>query len=187
MPWSLFFECWVFSQLFHSPLWPSSRGSLVPLNFLPLGGDLGLIPGLERSPGEGKGYPLQYSGLESSMDCIAHGVAKSWTQLSNFLFHFHLPIWGYWSFSWQSEFQLALHPTQHFTWYTLHMSEISRWQYTALTYSFPNLEPVRCSMSGSNVSSWPSCLRRQVRWSGVPISLRIFHSLLWSTPSKALV
>ena len=33
-------------------------------------GDLGLIPGLGRSPGEGKGYPLQYSGLENPMDCI---------------------------------------------------------------------------------------------------------------------
>ena len=42
-------------------------------------GDLGLIPGLGRSPGEGKGYPLQYSGLENSMDSIVHGVAKSWT------------------------------------------------------------------------------------------------------------
>ena len=41
-------------------------------------GDLGLIPGLGRSPGGGKGYSLQYSGLENSMDCIVHGVAKSW-------------------------------------------------------------------------------------------------------------
>ena len=40
--------------------------------------DLGLIPGLERSPGEGEGYPLQYSDLENSMDSIVHGVAKSW-------------------------------------------------------------------------------------------------------------
>ena len=40
-------------------------------------GDPGLIPGLGRCPGEGKGYPLQYSGLENSLDCIAHGVAKS--------------------------------------------------------------------------------------------------------------
>ena len=40
-------------------------------------GDLGWIPGLGRSPGEGKGYPLQYSGLENSMDCMVHGVAKS--------------------------------------------------------------------------------------------------------------
>ena len=39
-------------------------------------GDLGLIPGLGRSPGEGKGHPLQYSGLENSMDCIVHGVTK---------------------------------------------------------------------------------------------------------------
>ena len=40
-------------------------------------GDLGLIPGLGRSPGEGKGYPLLYSGLENSKDCIVHGVAES--------------------------------------------------------------------------------------------------------------
>ena len=52
-------------------------------------GDLGLIPELGRSPGEEKGYPLQYSGLENSMDCVIHGVAKSQTQLSDFHFHFH--------------------------------------------------------------------------------------------------
>ena len=39
-------------------------------------GDLGLIPELGRSPGEGDGYPLQYSGLENSMDCIVHGGHK---------------------------------------------------------------------------------------------------------------
>ena len=49
-------------------------------------GDLGSIPGLGRSPGEEKGYPLQYSGLENSMDCIVHGVTKSRTQLSDFHF-----------------------------------------------------------------------------------------------------
>ena len=46
-------------------------------------GDLGLIPGLGRSPGEGKGYPLQYCGLENSMDYIVHGVTKSQTRLNN--------------------------------------------------------------------------------------------------------
>ena len=51
-------------------------------------GDFGLIPGLGRSPKEEKGYPLQYSGLENSMDHIVHGVVKSWTQLSNIHFHF---------------------------------------------------------------------------------------------------
>ena len=50
-------------------------------------GDLDSIPGLGRSPGEGKRYPLQYSGLENSMDYIVHGVAKSQTRLSNFHFH----------------------------------------------------------------------------------------------------
>ena len=40
-------------------------------------GDSGSIPGLQRSPGEGNGYPLQYSGLENSMDCIVHGYKES--------------------------------------------------------------------------------------------------------------
>ena len=51
------------------------------------------IPGLGRFPGEGKGYPLQYSGLENSMDCKVHGVTKSRTQLSNF--HLILPSTGH--------------------------------------------------------------------------------------------
>ena len=50
-------------------------------------GDLDSIPELGRSPGEGKDYPLQYSGLENSMDCIVHGVTKSQTWLSDFHFH----------------------------------------------------------------------------------------------------
>ena len=51
-------------------------------------GYLGSIPGLRRSPGEGKVYPLQYSSLENSLDCVVHGVTKSQTRLSDF--HFHL-------------------------------------------------------------------------------------------------
>ena len=50
-------------------------------------GDLGSIPRLGRSPGEGKGYPLQYSGLENSMDHIVHEVKKSQTRLSDVHFH----------------------------------------------------------------------------------------------------
>ena len=49
-------------------------------------GELDLIPGVGISPVEGKVYPIQYSGLENSMDYIAHGVAKSWTRLSDFHF-----------------------------------------------------------------------------------------------------
>ena len=64
MPWSLFSECWALSQLFHSPLSLSSKGSLALLHFLPSG----------------------------------------WC---------HLHIWGFWYFSWQSWFQLAIHPAQH--------------------------------------------------------------------------
>ena len=49
--------------------------------------DLGSIPELGRSLGEGKGYPFWYSGLENSMDSIVHGVEKSRTRLSDFHFH----------------------------------------------------------------------------------------------------
>ena len=60
-------------------------------------GDLGLIPGSGRSPGEDNGYSLQYSGLENSMDCMeggawkaaVHRVAEGRTQLSDFSFTFH--------------------------------------------------------------------------------------------------
>ena len=55
-------------------------------------GDLSLIPGSGRSPGEGNGNPLQYSCLKNPMDRgawqgIAHSIAESWTQLSDFITH----------------------------------------------------------------------------------------------------
>ena len=62
------------------PLWSAGKESVRNV------GDLGSIPGLGRYPGEGKGYPLQYSGPENSMDCIVQGVAKSQTWLSDFHF-----------------------------------------------------------------------------------------------------
>ena len=67
LPWKLGFPC-------------GSAGKESACN----AGDLGSIPGLGWSPGEGKGYPLQCSGLENSMYCTDHGVAKSQTWLSNF-------------------------------------------------------------------------------------------------------
>ena len=64
----------------------SSAGKESPCNAR----DLGWIPGLGRSPGDGKAYPLQYFGLENSMDRIVYGVAKSRTRLSDF--HFTLVL-----------------------------------------------------------------------------------------------
>ena len=60
-------------------------------------GDLGSIPGLGRFPGEGNGYPLQYSCLKNSMDrgawwATVHEVTKSQTQLSDYHLHFHLHL-----------------------------------------------------------------------------------------------
>ena len=147
MPWNdgtgchdLCFLNIALSQLFHSPLSLSSRGSLVPLCFLPL----------------------------------------EW---------YHLHMLACWYFSWQSWFQLVLHPAQHFTWCTLYIS------YTSMVTGlqpwcspFPILKQsiiVPCPVLTS--ASWPAYRfhRRQIWWSGISISLRIFHSLLWSTQSKA--
>ena len=63
-------------------------------------GDLGSISELGRSPGEGKGYqyliiPLQYSGLDNSMDSIVHEVAKGWTGLSDFHFQYNAESWSH--------------------------------------------------------------------------------------------
>ena len=58
--------------------------------------DLGSIPGLGRSSGEGKGYPLQNSGLKNAMDCIVCGVTKSWTQLNDFHFTLQPAKGGQW-------------------------------------------------------------------------------------------
>ena len=71
-------------------------------------GDLGSIPGLGRSLGEGNSYPLQYSTLENSMEYIVHGVAKSQTRLSNFHFHQKHQVMLLVRIPWLSE-----HPTPH--------------------------------------------------------------------------
>ena len=61
-------------------------GSFLIIIFILNMGDLGSVPGLGRSPGEGKGYSCQYSGLENSTESVVHGVTRSWTWLSDFHF-----------------------------------------------------------------------------------------------------
>ena len=99
MKWS-FSECWVLSQLFHSAVSALSRGSLIPLPFLPL----------------------------------------VW---------YHLHIWSYWYFSHQSNW-CASSSWAFCMMYSAYKLNKPGWQYTALTHSFPNLEPVCCSMASSN-------------------------------------
>ena len=73
----------------------ATRGGSAGEEYACNAGDLGSVPGLGRSPGEANGNPLQYSGLENSMDfCIVHGVTRSQTQLSDFHFYStRLPGW----------------------------------------------------------------------------------------------
>ena len=77
---SLFFNCLgnpnVLKSLVLIPHTLGFPGSSAGKEFACSVGDLGFIPGLGRSPGEGKGYPLQYSGLENSMDCTVNGGHK---------------------------------------------------------------------------------------------------------------
>ena len=79
--WNLHTELrlWTLIKRHHIPLWGGFPGGLAGKESTCNAGDLGSIPGLGGSAGEGKDYPLQYSGLENSMDYTVHGGAKSWT------------------------------------------------------------------------------------------------------------
>ena len=161
--------------------------------------------------GESNGTPLPYSCLENPMDggawwAAAHGVAKSQTRLSNitFTFHFHAgavngnPLQcsclenprdgGVW---WAAIYGIA----QSQTWLKRLSSSNSACK---LSKQGDNIQPWHAPFPIWNqsvvphpvltVASWPAYrfLKRQVRWTGIPISFRIFHSLLWATQSKAL-
>ena len=67
--------CWRRDRL-HSPVFLGFPCGSAGKESVYNAGDLDSSPGLGRSSGEGKGYPLQYSGLENSLDCIVHGVAE---------------------------------------------------------------------------------------------------------------
>ena len=82
MPWPYFFST-LLKYLTNSSIKGFPGGSAGKDSACNVG-DLGLGPGLGRSPGKGSSYPLQYSGLENSMDSIVRGVAKSRTRLSDF-------------------------------------------------------------------------------------------------------
>ena len=75
MHYRLWFNLCCFCLISGFPSGSAGKGSTCDV------GDLGLIPGLERFPGKGNSYSLQYPCLENSMDYIIHGVAKSWTRL----------------------------------------------------------------------------------------------------------
>ena len=117
VPWSLFSECWVLSQFFHSPLLLSSRGSLVLLCFLPA-----------------------YLRL-------LYFSRKSW-------------------------FQLVIHPAWHFTWYTLHILKQQGDNIQPWHTPFPIWNQSVVPYPVLTVASWLAYrfLRKQVRWSGIPLS-----------------
>ena len=132
-----------------------------------------MIPGLGRSPGEGKGYPLRYSGLENSMDCSAHAVTKSRTQLNDFHFLFQPGMWNpdqFCCFSTQvpnSGFGLD-NPT--------HIAPLTSWLYGGHTlHRLPHL--LSCALQTSLC-----CNARRIfqtcKFISLPLWLQNFHWLL---------
>ena len=93
-----------------------------------------------------------------------------------------------WYFSWQSWFQFVLLPAQFLMMYSAYKlnkqgDNIQPWH---TPFPIWNQSVVPCPVLTVASSTAYKFLKRQVRWSGIPISFRIFHSLLWSTQSKAL-
>ena len=148
MPWSLFSECWALSQLFHSPLSLSSRGSLV-LHFHHKCGVICVSEVIDISPSNLFFFFLLPAILISA--CASSSPA------------FHIMY---------SAYKLNKQGDNIQPWHT----------------SFPIWNQSIVLFPVLTVASWPAyrLLKKQVRWSGIPISFRIFHSLLWSTQSKAL-
>ena len=161
--------------------------------------------------GEGNGNPLQCSCLENPMEgawlqTTAYGVSKSQTRLSNFTFTFIKRL-----FSSSSLSAVRVVSSAYLRWLIFLLailipvcassSPAFLMIYSAYKFNkrgdniqpwctpFPvwNQSAVPCPVL--TVASWLAYrfLKRQVRWSGIPTSFRIFHSLLWSTLSKALV
>ena len=77
------------------------------------------------------------------------------------------------------------HPAQHFSWCTLHISRVTIYSLDVLLARFGTSPLFHLHLTAASWSAY-RFLRRQVGWSGIPISLRILHSLLWSTQSKVL-
>ena len=107
-------------------------------------------------------------------------IARTWKQPRCPLYFltlewYDLHIWGCWYFSWQSWLQLVIHTACQFAWIGVKWTQ---WQYTALTHSFPKLNQPVLPRPVLSVVSWLTyrCLRREARWSGIPMCLRIFHS-----------
>ena len=103
-------------------------------------------------------------------------VSSAYLRLSIFLLGIFIPAWDSYSLTFHIMYSAFMLNKQG--------DNIQRW-----CTPFPILKKAIVPCLVLIVASWPAYrfLRRQVRWSGIPISLRIFHSLLWSTQSKALV
>ena len=115
--------------------------------------------------------------LSSRGSLILHFLPQGWC---------HLHIWGYWYFSWQSWFQLVLHPAQSFSWCTLSAYELNKWGDNIQPWCNPfpiwNQSVVPCPVL--TVASWPAYrfLKKQVRWSCMHIFFFSEFSTVYCDP-----
>ena len=133
-----------------------------------------MIPGLERSPGEGNGYPLQYSCLENPMgrgvrEATVHGVAKSQTCLSDF--HFEFPVYCGILFLFLRQY--------FFLFYILDFL-----QFCSVTQSYPTVcDPMDCSPPGSSVHGILQA--RVLEWVAIPFSRDLLPGIEPGSPTLA--
>ena len=135
--------CWRRDRL-PSPVFMDFPGSSAGKESTSNSEDLGSIPGLGRSSGEGKGYALQHSSLENSLDCIVHGASKSWTWLT-FTFTFILVPYCFDYCSYVRSFEIGMCGSSNFAgvfvcfliwfwllWASWHYVWIWRWTFPFL-------------------------------------------------------
>ena len=126
--------------------------------------DLGSIPGFGRSSGGENGYPLQYSGLENSMDCVFHGVTKSWTWLSN------------------SHFS-CIYIYKHIKFLCMYKFYIYRLCHRAcgILVPWPGIEPTRCTVKVWSPNHW-TVREFPISFKMATFSVSLYCSIPFSLP-----
>ena len=134
-------------------------------------GDLGSVPGFGRSPREWNSYPFQYTGLENSMECIVHGVAKSWKWWLND-FHFHFMSVCAYVLSCFSRVWLC--DTMDYTLHGILQAKILEW--VAFPFSRGSSQPRDQTqvfhIAGGFFTNWTTGKPKKLEWVAYPFSSR---------------
>ena len=142
-------RCWVGARVGGFPGGSADKESACNV------GDLGSSPGLGRSPGEGNSYPFQHSGVKNSMDCIAYGMAKSPTQLSNFHF-FTFTLLG--EYEWGNHSKKLFQSIYQSKTYMMYDSSIQLSSTDTCTQQYVHKYTKKRHLHSSIIQNSPKCL-----------------------------